>query len=213
MDNFNVQVNYQQNQDNWQQKLKFLTLPRIIFAALGLVLLVELVYAIKVLNPPVSTQTPVKPIATTRPNTGPGGRMSLSTAKTNIQVKDLIPVVVTVDTVGREVDGTDLIVKYDPKILQITTAGLIKGKIFNEYPVLLVDAKQGLVSISGISSLDKSFKGAGQFALINFQAKAPGRTLLTIDFKKGSTITSNLVETSTAKSILTEVDNLELEIK
>ncbi len=192
---------------------KLLSGPKIIFAILAVVLLVEAVYAVRNLTSSALIPVP-PPLPTNKAAAVPtGGRISLTAPQTPVKLGETVPVVVTADTGGHTIDGVDLIVRFDPKILEIPTGGLTKGKIMDEYPLISFDAKNGLVSISGISSLKNGFAGKGQFATINFKAKAPGTTSLIIDFLKNSTSNSNLVELGTSKNILDAVDNLELTIQ
>ncbi|MBI4035998.1 hypothetical protein HY383_03535 [Candidatus Daviesbacteria bacterium] len=213
MDNLDVQVFSQQNNQKKFDKVKnFLTIPRVVFSILGIIVLIEVISVVKVLitrSSSVVTQTnnnQVSMVSTI-------SKISLNTTKTSLRVGEVVPVTVVVDTGEKAVSGADLIVRFDLKVLEASGTAIIKGKIFDEYPLASVDVKNGLISISGISSLNKSFKGSGQFALINFKAKIPGKTSLTVDFKKGSTTASNLVEAATSKNILEQVDNLELEIR
>lgn len=189
---------------------KYFAGPKIIFAILGLILLVEVIYATKVLTTPAPTPPPVVrksiPLKT-------AGRISLVSPRTNYKVKDSIAVSVMVNTGGQTINGADLIVHFDPKFLEATTGGLIKGRILDEYPLVSLDAKKGLISISGISSLKKGYRGSGLFATLNFKAKAIGNTSLMIDFTKGATTDSNLVESSASKDILESIDNLQLNVK
>lgn len=182
---------------------------KIVFAILGAILLIEIIYAVRFLTSPVTTPPPAGKAGTQ----SSVGKISLTSPKTNYKVMESIPVSVMIDTAGHIVDGVDLIVRFDPKILEATATGLIKGKILDEYPLVSLDAKQGLISISGISSLKTGFAGTGQFAALNLKARVPGVTSLTIDFKEGSTTDSNLVETSTSQDILQQIDNLELNIQ
>lgn len=195
--------------DNLKIK-KFFSLPKIVFVILGIIVLAELVYAVRVLTSP----PPPAPLLVSKTIISKSAaKISLNTVKTHFSVNEVVPVSVMIDTGSFAVNGADVIVRFDPKILEATKAGLIKGKILDEYPLISVDASKGLISISGISSLNKSFKGIGQFALINFKVKLSGSTSLIIDFQKGSTTDSNLVESNELKDILEIVDNLELNIK
>lgn len=197
MDDLNIQKN--------NQVKSFFSLPKFIFLVLGLILLVELIYAIRVLTLP--TPLPAGRI----PMQSQVGKISLNAPKGAYRVNEVVSVNVNIDTGLQAIDGVDVIINYDPKVLEASSGGLLKGSIFEEYPIMSADASKGLISISGISSLQNSFKGTGQFATINFKAKVAGRTELTIDFKgKGSTVDSNLVEANTSKDILEQVVNLEL---
>lgn len=109
--------------------------------------------------------------------------------------------------------GTDLILKYDPKVLEIValdkTASTV-GKIYKDYPANSFDAN-GTIAVSGVST-DKGFIGKGIFASLNFKAKSKGATKITIDFKPNVTIDSNVTESSTGSDILKSVNSLDLTI-
>lgn len=187
---------------------KFIT-PKNIFLSLGVILLIEVIFAVKTLTAP--TPPPATP-----PKAGvqsKAGEISLNVSKTSFQVAETVPVLVLVDTGDHQVAGVDLIVHFDPKILEATSADLVKGKIFDDYPAVSVDANKGLISISGIASLQNNFKGKGLFATLNLKAKAAGKASVTIDFQKGSTTDSNLVEASSSQDVLERVVNLELVVK
>ena len=209
MGNLNVYTNNKSGQsvNRWVRS------PKIVFGILGIVILVEVIYAVKALTVPVPP-SPSSPKSVVESGSAAKiSKMSLTVPKLNYAVGEIIPVAVIVDTGGRPVDGVDLIVRFDPNILEVPSGALIRGKIFDEYPLLSQDVKAGLISISGVSSADSSFTGQGEFALLNLKAKLPGRASLAIDFQKGTTAASNLVEASTSKNILDTVDNLELNIQ
>lgn len=217
MDDLNVQINDQVavNQQAPNALRDFITGPKVIFVILGIILLGEVIYAVRILTLP-SGFSPI-PLTAAQSNVG---KISLVAAKTSYSVNETIPVSVVVDTGGRSVNGVDLIVHYDPKVVEASPAGIVKGQIFDDYPAISINANQGLISISGIDNMNNSFNsnnltyGIGQFAIINLKAKTPGRVSLTVDFNgKGSTTDSNLVEITTAKDILEKVNNLELTIK
>lgn len=186
----------------------FFTGPKIIFAILGVIILAEVIYAVKVLSSPTPPPPPRRSAVVTST-----GKISLNVPKTNYVVNEKIPVSVRLDSGGRTLDGADLIIRFDPKVLEATPGSLIAGSIFDEYPLLSADMKKGLVSVSGANSTRAGFKGTGQFITVNFKARAKGNTSLIIDFEKGSTADSNLVETGTSKDILEVVGNLELSVQ
>lgn len=209
MDELNQQINNQYNKEQLFEKIKRnFSGPKIIFAILGVVLIVELVYAIRVLSSPTPRPVPVNKVTVAKTV----GRISLFAPKRALKVGESVPVSVVVGTGGNTVDGADLIVRFDPKVIEASQEGLIKGKIFDEYPLVSLDSNKGLISISGISSSKKGFTGTGQFASIVLRAKSAGKTAISIDFNKGSTTDSNLVEAATSKDILEVVDNLEFNI-
>lgn len=203
MDNFNIEIN-----DQLKKTKSFFSGPKIIFVILGAILIVEFVYAVKTLTLP--TPPPVVRKATIQKGVG---KITLNVPKTVYRVNEVIPVSVRLDSGGRTLDGADLIIRFDPRVLEATPGSLIAGSIFDEYPLLSADMKKGLVSVSGVNSTRVGFKGTGQFITVNFKARAKGNTSLIIDFEKGSTSDSNLVETGTSKDILEEVGNLELSVQ
>lgn len=207
MEDINVQV-YNQPE---KTKNKF-SLPKIIFIVLGIVVLAEVVYMVKVLTTPTASPAPFLQVAKTTTQKSVG-KISLTSSKTSLNVGEALPISVLVDTGSQAVSGADLIIRFDPKLLEVTSKDLIKGKVFDDYPLISADAKTGVISISGISNGKDGFKGAGQFATLNLRAKAVGKTFLTIDFQKSSTKDSTLVEMRTAKNILELVDNLEINIQ
>lgn len=215
MDDLNVAINRQPGGQQIGKKIKtFLSLPKAIFLILGIILLIELIYAVRVLIIPVPTPRPVNSAVNQVVTQHKAGRISLVASKKIYRVNEVVPVSVLVNTGGSMLDGVDLIVHFNPKILQATPAGLVKGKILDDYPTLAVDSNKGLISISGISNVKNGYEGTGLFALINLRAKAPGATSLTIDFQgKAVTTDSNLVESTTSKDILEQVDNLELNVQ
>ncbi len=206
MDDLNSQMN------NQQKAKSVFSGPKIVFIILGVIIFGELIYAVRSLT--VTSSPGTLPIFQPSPQSQNSvGKISLTVSKSDFSVNETVPVSVIIDTASNTVSGADLIIHYDPKVLDATAGGVLKGKIFDEYPFVSVDPKKGLISISGISNLKNSFKGKGEFALLNLRAKAVGKTSLLIDFKKGSTTNSNLVDAATSKNILEQVDNLELNIQ
>lgn len=217
MDDLNTHINDQLVNKPSVGLRSLITGPKIIFVILGIILLGELIYAIKVLTQPALVSPP--PSAQSGVQITPG-KIFLIANKTNVNIKDALPVSVAIDTGGHKVNGVDLIVHYDPKVLEATVGGITKGIIFDEYPSVTIDPVQGLIAISGIDNTNNSYNSkdinimGGSFVTLNLRAKASGKTQLTVDFKgKGSTTDSNLVEMGTAKDILEQVGNLELTVK
>lgn len=180
--------------------------PKIIFVILGAVLLIEVLYAISVLSSPSappSEPAPAKQVS-----------ISLSSPLSEFVVKDVVPVEVRLDTGSHDTEGTDLVLKFDPKILEATAGAVVRGTVYPEYPQVRIDNKAGSIQISGISGLQgKSFRGQGVFANINFRAKAKGEVDLTVNFTRGKTDDSNVVEALSGNDILESVTDLTLTVK
>lgn len=205
MDNLNAQVFSQ------PEKSKKFSAVKIIFLILGVIIVGELIYAGRMLIFPTKSSPALLPLVKA-PARKTAGIISLTTPKATVNVKDIVPVAVVIDTGGHLIGGADLVINFDPKFLEVNTNNLIKGKIFDEYPLLSVN--KGIIAISGINNSKNVFTGKDQFAVINFTAKQPGNTIVTVEFKsKGVTTDSNLVEVETSKDILEKVESLKLNIQ
>lgn len=210
MDNFNISTN---NPYIEPEKKNFFKSHKIIFLILGLIVLIEVIYAVRVLTAPASSSPA---LSQREEQSGSEGKISLTSAQAAYNKGDAITVSVKIDTGGHDISGADLVVSYDSQILEATSSGLVRGNIFDEYPLISADQSKGIISISGIAGVNNragGFKGSGEFAVINFKAKEAGSALLTVNFQKGSTTESNLVEAGTSQNILEAVDNLEIVVQ
>lgn len=181
---------------------------RVIFLILGIVILVQIFMLVAALIQPALPPHPLNPQISNV------GKIELTASKGEFQVGETVSVSVLVSTGGRITEGTDLVLHFDPNVFEATPEGILKGQIYPDYPSLQLDGKQGIVWISGVAAINKvGYSGTGIFATINFKAKRPGQTKISIEFQKGSTKDSNIIEAQVAEDILEEVSNLELEIK
>lgn len=184
---------------------KYLT-RRNIFIVLGVIIGLEVIWAgwslIKSAQPaptiPVTDQSLLQPTAIT-----------LSSSKTEYKLGEQIVVDINIAS-AKKVDGVDLIIKYDPKVLSAQST--ILGTIFADYPQNTVDAALGKVSISGITSQPGGVVPNGVFGKLNFVAKAVGTTKITFDFTPGQTGDTNVSQTGTSKDILEKVNELDINI-
>lgn len=185
----------------------FLRGPKIIFAVLAVIILAEVVLALRYLGQRNSSSTTFQEIS--------GGKIILVTTKKDIKVGDIVSVDVRVSTGGHSTEGTDLVLKFDPKAVEILSGKIVPGKIYGEYPMKSVDPKLGQIRISGIAGLvnKTSFNGIGVFATLNFKAVKPGKTTLSVDFTPKKTSDSNIIDSQTTQDILEGVTNLDLNIK
>lgn len=182
--------------------------PKLIFIVLGLIIAAEVIFAVRTLTKPLpSPPAKLQPIS--------GGKVVLLSPSKSYKVGEAIRVTIRVATGGRATNGTDVVLNYDPKILEASTSGAIRpGKIYSDYPILTADQKTGTIRVSGTTSAgSKAFNGIGIFATLNLKAISAGDTTLRVDFQKDSTTDSNIVESSTTKDILEEVFNLDLKVQ
>lgn len=183
---------------------------RIIYPILGLVLIVEIIWGFKTLLTPLP-----KPLAQKlQPIKGAAILLITHSNKTIYKVGETIPVVVRVSTGGHATSGTDLILHFNPKILEASQTAFVKGEIYTDFPLINVDGKLGIIKVSGAApTLKKGFNGGGDLGVINFKAKATGTTTLTIDFKKGQTNESNVMEVTESKNVLEKVESLQITVQ
>lgn len=182
--------------------------PKIIFVILAVVVLVEVIFAVKTLSQPTPAQRVAKAKAVTK------SQISIVSVKKEYKVGDLVPVSILVETGSHKTIGTDVILHYDSNLLEATSSSVIKkGTIYQDFPALGLDPKTSIVTVSGINTADRVFQGLGLLATINFIARAPGLASVTVDFTPNSTTDTNVVDSISGKDILEQVENLNLTIR
>lgn len=182
---------------------------KIIFLILGLVVLFELIIMLKALL--IKPQVPV----IERPQTITGAKIILDSSKTSFEIGEEVVVDVRIATGGHTTDGVDLVLQFDNKILEATGSGVfVPGKIYTEYPPLIVSRDKGEIRVSGLTGSEAdSFIGVGVFGQVKLKAIANGSTKISIDFQKpGATVDSNVTETKTAKDLLEKTYDLSVNV-
>lgn len=138
-----------------------------------------------------------------------GSTLSLSPATGTFNTNCNFSLQVMVDTGGYETDGTDAILIYDPT--RFTANKINNGSIYQDYPGNNIDAQNGKITISGLSSVGSAYKGAGVLATIDFtvlSAAPAGASQIKFDFdptNKAKTTDSNVVERGTMAETLNQV--------
>ncbi|MBI4036314.1 hypothetical protein HY386_00350 [Candidatus Daviesbacteria bacterium] len=201
-----------QNQNSPSERrglLRYLT-PKTIFIILGVVIFGELIWGIRIFLSPVpkTSKQVLQPLS--------AAKIVLIADKQNIKVGDIVSVRVRVITGGRPTTGTDLVLRYDPKILEAASDGsIVKGTIYDEYPLINVDNEAGVIRISGVESATgtDSFNGVADFATINFRAQTIGKSELVVDMIPGLTNESNVVESGSNADILQSVTNTTINVQ
>lgn len=182
-----------------------LMVTKLLFVLLILIIIIELGIGVKVLQTEVPKAPSLQPVS--------DGTIAVVARNSSVPVGDTLAVEIRVSTGGHVVDGVDAVLKYDPKLIQVDAKSVFeKGSIFEEYPIVNIDNKDGIVRISGIGNDSKGFSGTGSLGIIHFVTKKPGNATLSVEFEKGSTTDSNIIETKTTRDILSSVTNLKLDI-
>jgi hypothetical protein len=178
---------------------------KVIYLILGLIIAVELFFGARTLLQPTPAAPKVQPVTE--------GRVVLTSSKLNYSVGDTVPVDIYISTGGYSTVGTDLSIKYDPNLLDAPADSFIKGATYQDYLGINIDNKKGVILVSGIVTINSGgFNGTGKFGTLNLKAKSEGKTKVALDFKKGATIDTNIIEDGTSVDILGQTFDLELGI-
>lgn len=119
--------------------------------------------------------------------------LTLEAEKTSVAVGETLNV--NVNLSGKELTvGTDLVLTYDPKIVQIT--GVESNQLYPVYNPAAssrVNASTGTVKLSGSANFGKPVSADGTFAMLKIKTLAPGSATMSISYKKGSTTLSGVL--------------------
>lgn len=138
-----------------------------------------------------------------------GATLSLSPASGTFNKNCNFSLQILVDTGGYETDGTDAIVTYDNT--RFTANKINNGTVYQDYPGNNINAQNGKITVSGLSSAGSAYKGSGILATVDFTVvgTAPvGATQIKFDFdptNKAKTTDSNVVERGTMAEVLNQV--------
>lgn len=184
---------------------------RIFVALLAVVIVGELAWAGYTLTRPVTApETAQPPFIAPAPSVPPMAAIAL-TGPTEATVGGIIKVEVQIATT-EQTDGADVILKYDPKVLQAMT--ITPGTIYPEYPIKTINASAGTVSISGVAGTDAvGFSDQGIFGNVEFKILRAGQTVVAVDYTADATVDSNVLGSKAEKDILNKVQDLTINIK
>ncbi|OGE30638.1 hypothetical protein A2631_03720 [Candidatus Daviesbacteria bacterium RIFCSPHIGHO2_01_FULL_44_29] len=180
-------------------------LPKLLFFILAAVVAIEIVIGIRTLSKPLPPSTKIEVLK--------DAKLSLVTLKQDYKVGDYISVLVKLSSGGKDISGADVVLHFDPRLIEGSSSGLIAGSLFQEYPFKSLNPQTGIVQISGVtSSANKYYNGIGLFATVNLKARSAGKTSVTLDFKPGATNDSNIIAANATTDTLVEVTPVELTI-
>ncbi len=180
---------------------------------LALILTLETLWAISFIK-----RYPIKSkqnqISSLNQSQGQIASLFLIADKEEAKVGEKITVKINLSTNNREINGTDVVISYDPQLFEAAKK-LEKGDLFENLLISDVDNNKGIINItaSRLSPREKPVLGEGTLAIVTFTAKKPGEGQIKIVFDKRDTTTSNVVEAKTSQNILTTVTNATIKIK
>lgn len=196
--------------------IKSLINKKVILGLFGLVIAVEIVWALWTLFRPQTSS--VVPVLNQQQVSEVPTVIKLDTQTPQVKTGAKFTVSIQMSS-DKKTDGADIIIKFDPALLGVELIGqkeklpVILGGLYDDYPVNKLDAKSGEIIVSGISTTQGGVLGNGLFGSIVFSAKKPGQTKIAVDFTKSSTTDSNVLQSGTGEDILSAVENLEVKIE
>lgn len=186
----------------------------IITSIIGLVVLVELLWGVSYLS---RTSLPLK-----KTQAEEGALLLLNPSQKTLKVGEEVEVRVELNTNDTEVSGADVIIRYDPSLVEVVDADgnpqngvqVRPGLLFPQYPVNEVNVANGRIGFSAAALPPKTFTGEGTLAYIKLRTLKPGTVSLQIEFAKGATDDSNVVEAgSRGNDVLDKVVNALYSVK
>lgn len=111
-------------------------------------------------------------------------------------------------------DGSDVILRFNPQYLAVEEGSLTTGGYFDQYPVKITDNDSGLLKVSGYTlNTHAPMTAPEKFLSVTFRAKKKGATSLSLDFGRGKTEMSTLVESKTSRNLLGKAEKSDLTIE
>lgn len=96
--------------------------------------------------------------------------------KIEINRNQTVEIKVFLNTNQQEINGVNLVLKYDPQLIEIEENIIKPGPIFDYYRDRLVDEEKGIIRLSSSGK----FKGEGTFATFKIKGKKPGEGKITV---------------------------------
>lgn len=144
------------------------------------------------------------------------GLVMIEFDKETASVGENIEAKILIDTQGREINGFDIILRFNPQdwLVLNSQIDLTESEAFAQYPVNLIDPVEGRLELSGLTSLENSFTGELAVGSFLLQPQNAGRLSIEIEFQDlGEGNDTNLAETGTGEDILGSVINGEIIIE
>lgn len=112
---------------------------------------------------------------------------------------------IVLDAAGKSVDGTDVVINFDPAKVQIVDSKVSTTTLLEQYPLNSIDNVKGKIRYSGLTFNSKPLTGI--IGTFKFRPLGKGEVNFAFDFTSGATTDSNIAEHGTAQDILGKVTN------
>ncbi len=185
-------------------------MPKLIYGLIILVIVIQLVWAVRTIINGRYTASAAPQI-----KNASFGSVVLSNPNTKqVLVNSTVTTNIRINTGGHGTDSTDLIIKFNPAVLEASPSSFFtSGNAYREYILTEVDNKTGTIRLIGATPPNtEGFVGIGNFGTLNFRAKAVGNSPLTVTLNKNSTAESNMVDTLSGNNILEQTFNTDVQV-
>jgi len=127
---------------------------------------------------------------------------------TELETNEVFQIDVTLNTQGQESGGVDVVVSFDPDILELVGNTIEPGIIFGNYFGRRVDRRKGIVQISATGQ----FSGQGKVASLSFRPLKRGETGVNLIFQIGGAQECAVWNTTEKKDLLKTVNGTKITI-
>lgn len=145
-----------------------------------------------------------------------GGKLIMNPSDSSLTVGRAIEMEVNIDAPGITLDGADVVISYDPRLVRVGAIGnntantdLSRGPYFLQLVRTTVDQTAGKITVTGFSPREEMLQkeDTNPVAMFSFPVTAlqPGVATFHIEYQPGRSDLSTLVEQGTSKNILTGV--------
>ena len=147
--------------------------------------------------------------------------LKLVPSKRTLKVGEQVTVDVIVDTANDATTGIDLMLRYDPVLLEpvdadsaTTGVQIAAGTLFDFTPNNSVTLATGLINFSASQQpTSQPVKASeGKVATITFKAKAAGSAKVTFSHTPGASTDTNVVKAGEGRDLLNQVEDLDLTV-
>lgn len=179
-------------------------LPKSVYILISvLVVLVGIAFFLRLYNGGATVNVSQSPLVKEKTDKG---KLYLIPDKANLKVGENLTVNIMLSAPGYSIDGSDVILKYDPNLVSIATANgkITAGILFPQYPKNRVDETAGKLYLTGLTLEPKPIPLAkdGLFGSFTIKGKAPGKEKVSFEFMPGSKRYTNIIQNGTSSNIL-----------
>lgn len=131
----------------------------------------------------------------------------LTSSSSSLSNGDIFTVTLNLSAVGELLDGTDVLLHFDPSLFQVQ-GDIETSSLFQSYPQKIVDNSKGEIKLIAFGGPADPLQQDEQLLAVTFTAVGKGNARVWLDFQKGRTNTTTVVQKQTSKNILGSVEDI-----